>query len=192
MGLDALLAALEREARAEADRHLSAAREEAERIRAAGEARAAALVAARRREVAAEHAKRSTGAMVAVVRAARVQELEAQASLLEAVQSSARRALTTAPLQEWQPALPTLLEAGLRFAGAGEVEVHCSPAAEEGVRQALGGRRDTRVVADADVPAGIEVRRTDGTMRVRLTLPDRLDTLWPAIRLAVLEAVGAP
>lgn len=192
MGLDALLAALEREASAETDRHLSAARAEAERIREAGEVRAAALVAARRREVAADHARRSTAAMTAVVRAARARELQAQAALLEQVRVRTRDVLASAPLREWQPALPTLLEAGLRFAGAGEVEVRCSSAAEAAVRQALTGRSDVRVVADPDVPAGIEVRRVDSTMRVRLTLPDRLDALWPAIRLAVLDAVGAP
>lgn len=192
MGLDALLAALEREARAEADRYLSAAREEAERIRAAGEARAAALVAARRREVAADHAKRSTAAMTAVVRTARARELQAQAGLLEQVQARTRDVLSAAPLREWQQVLPSLLEAGLRYAGAGEVEVYCSPAAEAAVQQALTGRPDARVVADPDVPAGIEVRRADNTMRVRLTLPDRLDALWPAIRLAVLDAVGTP
>ncbi|MFN2316584.1 MAG: V-type ATP synthase subunit E family protein [Gemmatimonadales bacterium] len=194
MGLDALLAALEREASAETDRHLSTARAEAERIREAGEARAAALVAARRREVAADHAKRSTAEMTAVVRAARVQELEAQASLLAQVRARTRDVLAVAPLREWQPALPTLLEAGLRFAGEGEgeVEVRCSPAAEAAVRQALAGRADVQVVADPELPAGIEVRRIDNTMRVRLTLPDRLDALWPAIRLAVLDAVGAP
>lgn len=192
MGLDALLAALEREASVEADRHLSAAREEAERIREAGEVRAAALVAARRREVAADHAKRSTAAMTAVVRAARTRELQAQAALLDQVRVRTRAVLAAAPLREWQPALPTLVEAGLRYAGAGEVEVYCSPAAEAAVRQALAGRSDARVVANPDVPAGIEVRRADNTMRVRLTLPDRLDALWPAIRLAVLDVVGVP
>lgn len=192
MGLDALLAALEREASAESDRHLSAARAEAERIREAGEARAAALVAARRREVAADHARRSTAAMTAVVRAARARELQAQAALLEQVRVRTRDMLAVAPLREWQSALPTLVDAGLRYAGAGEVEVFCSPAAEAAVREALAGRSDARVVADADVPAGIEVRRADNTMRVRLTLPDRLDALWPAIRLDVLDAVGAP
>lgn len=192
MGLDALLAALEREARAEADRHLSAAREEAERIREAGELRAAALVAARRREVAADHAKRSTAAMTAVVRAARVRELEAQAALLAQVRVRTRDALAAAPLGEWRPALPNLLEAGLRYAGAGALEVHCSFAAEEAMRQALSGRADVRVVADPGFPAGIEVHRADRSMRVRLTLPDRLDALWPVIRLAVLDAVGAP
>ncbi len=192
MGLDALLAALEREASAESDRHLSAARAEAERIREAGEARAVALVAARRREIAAGHSQRSAAAMTAAVRAARARELQAQAALLERVRVRTRDVLADAPLREWQPALPTLVEAGLRYAGAGEVEVYCSPAAESAVRQALSGRTDARVVADPDVPAGIEVRRTDNTMRVRLTLPDRLDALWPAIRLAVLDAVGAP
>lgn len=192
MGLDALLAALEREASAEADRHLSAAREEAERIREAGEVQATALVAARRREVAADHARRNTAVMAAAVRAARSRELEAQAALLEQVQASARSALAAAPLQEWQEVLPMLLEAGLRYAGAGALEVRCSPAAAAAVRQVLAGRTDVQVMVDPETPAGIEVRRADNTMRVRLTLPDRLDALWPAIRLAVLEAVEAP
>lgn len=191
MSLEALLATLERDAAAEGAARLARAREEAAAILAAGEARAAERLEARRRDAAAAHARRTAGTVGQAVHAARARELEAQARLLERVRAESARRLRSLPPQEWLPLLPSLLEAGLRFTGQRGVEVRCAPQAEGALRE-LAAAEGIAVEVDGDLPPGLELRREAGGLRVRLTLPDRLEALWPELRLGVLQEVEKP
>lgn len=191
MSLDALLATLEREAEDAAAARLARAREEAARIVAAGEARVAALQEARRREAAARHARRTAGTVGQAVHAARARELEAQDRLLERVRTESVQRLRALPPQEWLPLLPMLLDAGRRFAGGDRVVAHGAPQAEEALRE-LAAEAGITVEVDEELPPGLELRREAGGVCVRLTLPDRLEALWPELRLRVLQEVAAP
>lgn len=189
MPLEALLSALERDALAEAEARLERAREDAAQIRADADARAERLRAERRRQVAAEHERATAGTLAAASRAARARALEAEEALLEAVHHRARERLARLELARWRHAVAPLLEAGLRYAGTGSVTVRCHSAAVAMVRDATAERSDVTLLPDDAAPAGITLARTDGTLRVRLTLPDRLEALWPELRSRVAAAV---
>jgi vacuolar-type H+-ATPase subunit E/Vma4 len=172
MALDALLAALARDAEAEADALIAGARS-----RAAARIAAAEAEAARRRDAAHGAVERERRAVLA--RELAVAEREAGASLLEAraitladLLDEARAGLAALPAARWTDRLPQLVEAALGCLPDDPLlEV---PAAARAAARAAAGAR-ARVESRADAPAGVFGRDAGGTVEVDLTLPGLLD-----------------
>jgi len=194
MPLEHLLAELEREAEAAAERTLAEARTEAERIAAAAAERLAhrraEYVAARRTELSADLG----GALAAARREARRAALAARERLLERVfTEAARRLPEVAASETYAAALPGDVAAALAFLGDQPAVLRCTPALAERVRQAAGPAAAT-VVPDAAVGHGVRAEAADGSLVVDATLEGRLARLRPRLAIAVLARldVAAP
>ncbi len=190
MALEHLLAALERDATAEAERRLAAARAEAAAIRAAAEER----LARRRAEVldarAAELRGRAERALGEARRGGRRLVLEARHRLLGRVLAAARARLPEAmATPEYRAALPAALGAALACAGDAAVVVRCPPALAAAVRDALPRASGAAVEADSGVRAGFTLATADGVLTVDDTLDGRLERLWPRLAPGVLARV---
>lgn len=186
MAVDALLAALERDADREVSRRRTEARERAgtiiARAAAAADLRRAAmrerLSLARRAEVA-RHAAEATRDLKGRV-------LRARAELLERVFGRAAERLARIDPARWLERVPLLVEQTLRYLDPGRAVVVCRPEALEPVRAAL-GTREAKIEVREDAAAGLLGRTADGTVLVDNTLMARLERLRPdlAIRLLV-------
>jgi vacuolar-type H+-ATPase subunit E/Vma4 len=182
-----LLEALEREARAEADRMLEEAR-----ATAAGIAREADERLALRRADAlgtreAELRAAGEARLGEARQAARRRVLEARHRLLERV-FVGTRALFPAAISDpaYRTALPEHLAEALQAVGEGPAAVRCPEALVPVVRAAVAGRKDLAVQADPAAPPGVTVVTADGVIEVDDTLDGRLERLRPRLALEVL------
>jgi vacuolar-type H+-ATPase subunit E/Vma4 len=190
MALEHLLAALERDAAAEAERLLAAARAEAAAIRAAAEERVAQRRAAALGARAAELRGRAERALGEARRGGRRLELEARQRLLGRVAAAARARLPAAmAAPEYRAALPAALAAALACAGEAAVVIRCPVALVAAVRDALPQGAGAAVEADAGVRAGYTLATADGVLTVDDTLDARLERLWPRLAPGVLARV---
>lgn len=189
MGFEALLAALERDAEAQAEALLAAAREDAARLRAVAESGVARRLAERRHQVAQEHERETSGEVARARHAARARELEAQGALLDAVRRRAAERLATLETAAWADAIPGMIATALRYAGEDPVVLRCAGAAAHAVRAAIPEQAKVRVVPDAAVPPGLVASAAGESVTIPLTLTHRLDALWPDLRLEVLRAL---
>lgn len=190
MALDALLAALARDAEAEAVALIAEAR-----VRAAARIAAAEAEAARRRDAA--HGATERDRRAALARDLAVAERESAARLLEAraatlaeLLDEARAELAALPAPRWTDRLPPLVEAALGCLPDDPL-LEVPTAAGAPARSAAGAR--ARVEPKADAPAGLFGRDARGTVEVDLTLPGLLDQRREelAARLAARVEAGA-
>ncbi|MDQ7828803.1 MAG: V-type ATP synthase subunit E family protein [Armatimonadota bacterium] len=186
-----LIALLEREAAAERERVLAAARAEADEIRRAAEAEAREELERQREAVEAE-------VRTARVRAQSTARLQAQALVLaakdealNAVFSRAAEALEAVVRDRARYArvLDHLVAEGLNdFPDPVVVEAH--PDDLEPVRAAVARlRADTEVRPAPDVRAGVRLRAPDGRYVVLNTLPQRLERARPALLAEVARVL---
>jgi vacuolar-type H+-ATPase subunit E/Vma4 len=187
MALADLLAALEREAAAQAEARRAAARAAAAEI-----ARSADERLERRRSEAAlaretELRRAAETALDEARRAARRSVLDARERLLERVFAAARGLLPEAMARDgYRAVLPRHVADALRAVGDQPAVVRCPDALGDAVRAALGPRRDVTVETDPAAPPGITAGTTDGAVAVDNTLPGRLDRARPRLAIAVL------
>jgi vacuolar-type H+-ATPase subunit E/Vma4 len=172
MALDALLAALARDAEAEA-----AALIEGARTRAAAQVAAAEAGAARRRDAAHGAVERERRAVLArelavAEREAAARLLEARAATLAELLGEARAALAVLAPARWTDRLPPLVEAALGCLPPDSL-LEVPAAAVAPARRAAGAR--ARVESRPDAPAGLFGRDAGGRVEVDLTLPGLLD-----------------
>lgn len=189
MALQHLLEALERDARAEAERVLAAARGAAEEIRS----RAETAVGQRRAEAlnARSQALRAEAAVgLAVVRRrARGATLDARHQLLERVRAAARERIAT---MEGDPAsLGLRLQAALASLGDRAAEIRCAPALADAVRALVRDRANTTVVAEAASTEPLVVRAADGTMDVDASLAGLFERRWPELAVELMRDLEA-
>ena len=192
MGLEHLLEALERDAKAQIEQLLAQARAEAEGVTAAT---TAAL--AQRQSAAAETRERTRlieveQAVTRARRAARRSVLEARERLLERVFADARSELPAAAAGAgYRAGLPAALAGALAAVGGEEVVIHCPEALVqdlERLRPATTPR--ARVVVDPETGSGFRVASADGAVEVDDTLESRLDRLRPELARRVLAQLG--
>jgi vacuolar-type H+-ATPase subunit E/Vma4 len=193
--LDQLLAALERDAREQADCLLAEAHAEAERITSAADQdiarRRDATVGARQREGRAVLEQTLSKAR----RAARRGVLEARDRLLARTFAAARAALPAAiETPAYQASLPLRVEAALAYFDKPErVVLRCPPPLARTIAAAVSGRTGVRVTPDAEVGSGFRVATTDDAVEVDDTLETRLAARRRAFALGALEQlVSAP
>jgi vacuolar-type H+-ATPase subunit E/Vma4 len=172
MGIDGLLAALQRDTAAEAETILASAR-----VRAAARVAAAEVEAARRRDE--KHGALARERRAAIAREAAVVERETTARVLEArdttigeILDEARSVLAALPLPRWENRLPGLVEAALGFLPP-EAVLEVPPAALAAARRLAGSRAGVEAAPAA--LAGVFGRAVGGRVEVDLTLPGLLD-----------------
>ena len=192
MGLEHLLEALERDAKAQIEQLLAQARAEAEGVTAAT---TAAL--AQRQGAAAETRERTRlieveQAVTRARRAARRSVLEARERLLERVFANARSELPAAAAGAgYRAGLPAALAGALAAVGGEEAVIRCP---EVLVRDLERLRPDAtpraRVVVDPKAGSGFRVASVDGAVEVDDTLESRLDRLRPDLARRVLAQLG--
>jgi vacuolar-type H+-ATPase subunit E/Vma4 len=176
VSLDQLLAALERDAREQADRILAEARAEVERIEAAVEQDVAqqreVAVGAREREQRADLEQ----ALSEGRRVARRVVLEARDRLLARVFTATRAALPAAiDSSAYGAALQQRVQAALTCFDTEEgAVVLCTPTLVESMRAAVAAHPSVRVCDDREVGSGFRVAAADGSLEVDDTLESRL------------------
>lgn len=191
MALHDLLASLERDARAEADALLAAARDRAARVGAD----AAARVARRRGETlgAREQALRAAAelAVAQARRAARARVLTARAAAMERVFAAAGAALPAAATSPpFLGSLPARLAAARACVGDAPAGVRCAPGLAAAV-QKVAGPNGLRVVADPAVATGFVLAADDGSLEVDETLAAQLARHRPQLAVDIVRALDA-
>ena len=182
MSLDNLLAALERDATAQAERLVVQARAEADRLIAAADA----AIARRRDEVldGRERAQRGAleGVLSAARRAARRDVLEARDRLLDRVFTAARAELPRALAQPaYRATLAPRVAAALACVGDAEASFRCPAPLAKDLRAAAAADGRITVCVDPAAGSGFRLRTADGTLEVDDTLESRLEARRPRL-----------
>lgn len=190
MALDDLIAALHREAEAEAAAIRAAARAEVDAIQRRtdtdlDERRArVAGVRERDRQVAVELA------LVSARHSARREHLEARRRALARVLDAVRQRFPQALASEgFQGALPGQLEEALHCLGArpGTLRVH--PTLLDPAGGAVAGQSHLTLVPDPAIGAGFLLQSDDGAVEINGTLEDRLERQASRIALEIMAAL---
>ena len=192
MSVEALLSAIEREGRREAERILAAAREEAERLDREADER----LERRRRASTSAHeaeARARAEAEVAVVRrAVREEVLEARRALLErAFGAALSPALRPEALAAVRAELGEDLARALACLDPAGAVISCAPALAEAVGEAVGaapGVRAPEIRVDAGLEAGLRLASEGGRVEVDLGLASRVEAARPRAAVAALRA----
>jgi vacuolar-type H+-ATPase subunit E/Vma4 len=192
MALDDLLAALERDAAAQAAAARAEAHAAADRIAHETDAR----LAGRRRDVLDARAEtlRAAAALVLgdVRRRTRGQVLAAREALLERLMDAARARLPeVARGTEYRAALPERLREALSYLGDEAAVVRCPSALAGTVRAALPVEARATVVPDDAVGSGFRAARADGGVEIDETLEARLADLRPRLVIEILRRLDA-
>lgn len=191
MPLEDLLSALERDADAQADGELTAARATAEGIAAAAAARVerrrAEFVAARQAELRAAGEQRAADAR----RRALAGVLEARQRLLDRVFAAARANLPAlAGDPSFHGRLPRDLAAARAYLGSGAVTARCRPEVAAAVRALVAGNGALTVVEDESAGTGIRLVGGEGSVEIDDTLEARLTRWLPRLALAVMRRLA--
>jgi len=193
VALEQLLAALEADARAQADRVLTDARAAAQRIAQEAEER----VARRREQVLEDRGRElrsaAEGALAEARRRGRCAALTARDQLLERVFDAAREQLPAAiERPDYRAALPGVLAEALAALGdEAKVTVRCAPSLKADLCRAAGSPAPT-VSADPKVGAGFTAATADGDVQIDATLEARLVRLRPLLAIQLLAELAHP
>lgn len=192
MPLEHLLTALEREATAQAEALLAAARAEAGEIARDADAR----LERRRSDLLGSREAELRGAAATTLGEARRRKratvLEARQRLLERVLAAARARLPEALASEaYRAALPEHLTQGLRAIGDEPAVIRCPEAIAPAVRAAVAGRQNVAVQVDPAGGSGVVIATADGTIEADNTLDGRIERLGPRLALEVLARLAA-
>ena len=192
MPLEHLLDALEREATAQAEALLAAARAEAATIARDADAR----LARRRSELLGSREEELRGAAAAALgearRASRATALEARQRLLERVLAAARARLPEAlGSAAYRAVLPEHIAQGLRAIGDQPTVIRCPEPLVPAVQAAVATRKDVSVRGDAKSGPGVTIATTDGAIEADNTLDGRLERLRTRLALEVLARLEA-
>ncbi len=193
MSLDALLDAVERRGREEAERVEEEARARAKAVERGAAERLRGRRDATLRDREAGLRAEADGALASARREARLRTLTARAALLDRVFRSVESALPeVARSPRYLAALPGLLAGALECVPDGEVTIECSPGLEANVEAALReadepatGRR-VEVRPDPAVDSGLRV--AGGSVTVDLTLAGRLERGRARLAITALDA----
>jgi vacuolar-type H+-ATPase subunit E/Vma4 len=192
MPLEHLLTALERDAAAQAEALLAAARAEVANIVRDADAR----LARRRSDLLGSREAELRGAAAAALgearRASRATVLEARERLLERVLAAARAMLPDALASAaYRAALPDHLTEGLRAIGDGPAVIRCPESLVPAVQAAVAARQNASVRADPTSGSGVIVATADGAVEADGTLEGRLERVRPRLALEVFARLGA-
>ena len=188
MALDHLLAALERDARSQAEARLKRARDEASALLEENRVRLAQERAAGLEALEAELRESAGLRLVEARRAALRKILVARQRLFERVLETARGRLREAQDDEtFRAALPETIAGMLEFVGDRPAVLSCPAALRDAVTSAVRDRKGVTVSVDATIVAGARVGTLDGAVVVDGTLEARLEEMRPVLMLGMLR-----
>lgn len=199
MGMDELIATLEREAEERCDALLDDARREAERIRRDTDERLERRSATAARTLESELDDRFAETMATTRTRIRGALLRARRRVLDRVfrrASELNLALVESP--SFLASVPDALRMALSCLSSEDVEVSCPPVMASHLRQAADAvmsearsrpRRQIRVTEVEDAPAGFEARGSTTGVLVDLTVPTRLEDVRPELEMDVLQLI---
>jgi len=188
MGLEELIARLERVA----DARVAEIRERAKAEKDGIEAASTVASARHREEALAARARERRVTLDQELAEARqranAERLAAEYALLERILARTRELIADVDREPgYLAAVPRQLEGALRFVEGQAIVVRCRPSIAAVARAALASRGDVTLEEAADAPVGIRITLRDGSMEVDDTLLERLSRL--RTRLA-MELVG--
>jgi vacuolar-type H+-ATPase subunit E/Vma4 len=191
MALDHLLAALERDATAQAE----ALRAEARATAAAMTREADERVALRRRDALATRetaVRQSTESALADARhASRRRMLDARQRLLDQVFAAAHALLPEAVNgASYRAAVPRHIAEALEAVGDEPAVIRCPEALVPVVQPIVASQARVTVRGDPGVPPGMVVTTTDGVIEVDQTLDGRLERLRARLALELMARLG--
>lgn len=192
MAVEALLAALEQDAHAEAAR-----------VRAGAQERAAALIARAAAEVDRRWAvtlERLTDERrvawnreaAAAERALRRGVLEARAATIDRVFSRARERLARLDASRYADLVPDLVRGALAYLETRDAEVVCPEDARAAVEAAARGNGEVRVASAPDARPGVLARSLAGDVVVDNTFVARLERMRPDLAIALAARLEGP
>lgn len=196
MGMDDLIATLEREAEERCAGARETARREAEKIRREADERLERKRAEAAEALEAELDAREEAALAEARTATRAARLRARRRALDRVFRHARELLPGALRRPaYLASLPAALEGALACLPEDHVEIVCSPGLVEELRDAArsAAGRDVDVRESDAAPAGFLARGAESGVEVDATLATRLESARPDLErevLADLEAAG--
>jgi vacuolar-type H+-ATPase subunit E/Vma4 len=190
MPLDDLVAAIEKNAEAQAAAELEEARAESARVTAAAEAEAAV----RRTEYLAQKERECWAEVQVVLVAARREAsravLTAQARLLDQIFAAAAGRLSAAmKTKAFRIALPAHVREALAYIDGLSVVIRCPSAIADAVLAATAGGDNVRVEVDDGSPPGVVVSSTDGSVSIDNTLPARITRLRPDLAVEIMKGI---
>ena len=190
MGLDALLATLEREAEAQRAGIEREAEASAARILAQMEAEVG-----RRSRLAldreGERVRRDSDREFAAYRRRLLEEaLRARAATLDRIIARAEALIAQLSAPDYAGQVPGMVAATLRYLEGVPAVLECQPDLEAAVRAAAAGR-PVRVVASAGARPGVVARAEDGSVTVDGSLAGRLARLRADLAIELAAAIGA-
>lgn len=206
MGMEELIATLEREADERCAALVVEAEREAQRVREAAESRFARRRQAAERELEEEVRRREVARTASVRTQMRRVLLRARRGALDRVFRRAAALLPDAARTEaWEATVPDDLRQALECLGDADVVVTCPSGLGATLREAVDATcgtlpfddtagsevRRIRVVERADADPGFDVRGVVTGVRVDVTLRTRLAAARPEFEMRVLEALEA-
>jgi vacuolar-type H+-ATPase subunit E/Vma4 len=186
MAIEPLLGALGQDAERDIREIAEAARVEAERIRAAAQARVAQRCANALQSREAELRSEGDAQRARALREARASMLRARDAFLErvflAVTTELRGELRK---PEREAALAKLVSEALDFV-SGEATIRCRADVAERLRRRVASLNGAKLVATEAIGEGVVVKADDGSVTIDNTLENRLQLLRPALSIEVL------
>jgi vacuolar-type H+-ATPase subunit E/Vma4 len=190
VSIDPLLALLTREAEAEAESVLAAARRQASEID--GNAQAVAdqrRIEARTRQR--ETRRRQVGRETAAIdRRHRETMYRERADLLSRIFARAEHTLATASLDRYSAMLDQLVASALEFLGDTDAILRCRPDVTARLETLVAGRNRVTVVPCPDAAAGVLAEATDGHVVIDNTLPGLLRRRTPQLAVELASKLG--
>ena len=188
MGVDQLLAALERDAAAEAASRIEAARREAEAIATETALRLTRLGAGRLQDHEAQERAAAEARLAAARREARAVVLEARARFLARVLEAARARLGgVLDGPDGEGVLSALLAKALDHTGEADAVIRCAGPLVPRVRAAAGGRARLAVETGSEAGAGVRVHAAEGSVAIDATLEALLARETPSLAIEILR-----
>jgi vacuolar-type H+-ATPase subunit E/Vma4 len=188
VALAQLIAALEQDATAAAEQRMTAARNDATRLREEARARADAQVAERLQLREVELRAESERVVVAERRRLRGLALEQQQRLLEEIRAGAVGLLAEAArTREGRALVLHYIEAAQGYLDGLPLVVRGAPDLTPLAANAFEGRTGVTLEPDSAIQTGVVLASTDGSVRVDATLATQLMLRWPDLSILVLH-----
>jgi vacuolar-type H+-ATPase subunit E/Vma4 len=193
VALAQLIAALEHDAATAAERRLTAAHNDATRLRKEARVRADAQVAERLRIREAELRAENERVVVAERRRLRGLALEQQQRLLEEIRTGADGLLAEAArTREGRALILHYIEAARGYLDGLPLVVRGAPDLAPLAAKAFEGHTGVTLQPDSAIQTGVVLASTDGSVRVDATLATQLMLRWPDLSIQVLHWIEHP
>lgn len=185
MAVDALLAALERAAKADAEARLEAVRARAAEVTASAETVAARRIAEAEEKLLAEERALIQRDTAAVAREWKEQRLTARATVLDRVFSLAAEQLTALPVSRYTGQVTALCDEALAYLEGRPATLSARPEVAAILALHVQGQALVTVAADPASAPGVVARTDDGEVTVDNGLAARLGRQRPDLAIEV-------